>query len=181
MSDTAETQRLDRIEMRQEQTDAKLGDLISAVSTLAESHRLAQEEQTRERQQYRADHKATHDAIQRLSSSTVEAIGNLRDRIGQAREGNPAQVRWAVGMAWVVSVVLVGWGARQYAMNLVHEAKIVASESYIRDTVLPRFVENESDIERIEKKTNDRYSGTQGHALEQRVARLEALREAGSE
>lgn len=51
----------------------------------------------------------------------------------------------------------------------------------INRDLLARFAENEDDIERVEAKTEDRFPGERGQALEQRVSRLEALEEAGDE
>jgi hypothetical protein len=173
-----EPSRIERIEHRQQQTDAKLGELVGAVSTLAESHRLAQEEQKAERIQYRADHKATHAAIQQLSTSTTKAMADIRDRIGQSREFKWGPTIGVVSLVWAVSLAVVGWGSRQEAMNLVNQTKLEVREAYMRDVVVPRFENNEADIERIRQAAEDRFTGTQGNALEQRVTRLEALGEA---
>lgn len=181
MSDDLETHRIERIERRQQETDTKLGELVGAVSSLAESHRLAQEEQKQERLQYRADHKQTHDAIQKLSTSTTEAMADIRDRIGQGREFKWAPTLGIVSLVWAVSLAVVGWGSRQEAMNLVNQTKLDAREDYIRDVVVPRFENNEGDIKAVEARTADRYTGERGYALEQRVSRLEALAEARSE
>jgi hypothetical protein len=54
-------------------------------------------------------------------------------------------------------------------------ARVLTINDRYESAVIPRFENNESDIKRIEANAADRFTGTQGNALEQRVTRLEAL------